>query len=280
MFFIPVIVFVLYYTQYLRFTSMNSEDFPSFVGIVSTLSALAQVAVASIIIYLFKHKHLIEAVDKLSEIDVEFRALKVRISYKHWFIYTVIYCSFTFTIIPMLMQAERSTYKKILDAFSGHYPGCIRCGLICLPLLVISVLCERFRYINNLLEELDDDETIFNQKRKTDEEHNSALVILTAVTKIHAGLVDIANHVSDCFGLILLLNILTNIIQLVMAIFLFYAGNFKELGLLELVIPFLVYSVQMGMVYLAAFLTEIEVYIFYLVVIILIGLIRFYKYVL
>lgn len=199
----------------------------------------------------------------LAEIDKDFRELEIYIMYNYWFI---LCCSYAANIIfvPIMLNAtERDFMKTVLDLVAFHHPVVIRFAAMSMPVLCMGIIYEHFLKLNKKLKYMFHHEIDENTLDTLDEtERSKADFVLNKITKIHSGLIATTIELNDGFTFIILLNAVSNITQVVLALLFIYAGNYKEVSPLELTISFTLYTIQMGALYLFSFLIPFEVSFF------------------
>lgn len=227
---------------------------------VCTIAAL--IALASVLIFVFKHHHSTKVYDSLFYVDNEMRKLGIHISYRFWLIMCILYVS-NLVFIPILLYfTNRSWQKKIFDVIALHYPLMIRCGYMSYPIVALSVIHERFKMLNEKLNELDDDDDNdyrFVEVKMKKKLLNSPSVLLDKVTEIHAHLVEDCHIVTNVYSLILLINIVGNIVQATQAMVIIYAGKYQEIPAIEMAVFFFLNNAQVLLLVLVTYFTEYEV---------------------
>lgn len=258
--FISVLFAFIFYGQNVRLNMIDAEDHVSYFAMAAVCTIATMIALASVLIFVFKHRLAPKVFDSVFYVDNEMRKLGIHISYRFWFVMCTLYVSNLLFIPILLYFTHRSWVKKVFDVIALHYPVMIRCGYMAYPIVALCVIHERFKLLNQKLNELDDDgDCSFVEVKMKKKLLNSPSILLDKVTEIHAHLVEVSQVVINVFSPILLINIVGNIVQATQAMVIIYAGKYDEIPAIEMAVLFFLNNTQVLVLVLLTYYTEYEV---------------------
>lgn len=204
------------------------------------------------IIWLLGHWKLVEIFSRMTSIDRKLLQLRIKTTYDTVFYFS---CAFA-TVFPLpwsaIMSSNRTLKKKICDMIGYCYPIVVRFIVTFLATTIIMVFLDRYKKLNQFLEELDAVNSSGREGKGCGRKlygRRTNIYVLWKVQEIHNDLTACCKLFSETFSHIILINISYNYLQFVFSIYFLYAGASDELSLREISIALSAFSIQMAVLF-------------------------------